>query len=269
MVLISYSLLVTTSIFIFLVIFHVHIIGNRLVFHVHDFHSDIISDISSFEIDFIAMLVIGWCLSLIYSALIISQLALRLLNKSIIQSGLSDIDPINMLPQETKALLQNKNILVKTITIADMGLIFSLSYYSFFKKNNFIYVHESIFSLYSPEEYNAALIHEIGHIYNMDTIFFPVFNTLCKLMFFDPLLRKISNQYRDKMEEKADFFALERIDNSKNLAKAILRSVEIMNNFHSGENSHVDSNTSILSLKSSDKRSLTLRIEKIVNYAQK
>ena len=267
-VLVSYSLLITTSIFIMLVIFHIHIIGDRLVFHIHNFHSDVITDISTFEFDFIAMLIVGWCLSIIYSSFFISQFALRLLSKYLDKLSEETSSIIEILPDETKQLLIRKNISVKMISTPEMGFIFSLSYYSLFKKNNFIFVHQSILSFYSVEELNAAIVHEIGHIYNLDTIFFPIFNTLTKLMFFDPFLRKINISYRDKMEEKADLFALQVITDPKNLAKAIVKSIEIQNDGVI-EAQITNQNTSILTLKSSDKKVLTARIEKIVSFKSK
>ena len=267
--LISYSFLITTSIFVMLVIFHIHILGNRIVFHIHNFHSDVITDISSLELDFISLLVIGWFLSIIYSSLLISQLTQRFITKYLVKVENYTIDPLEMLNEKTKELLTNRHIQVKIITTDEMGFIFSLSYFSFFKKRNFIYIHDQIISMFTKNEINAAFIHEIGHFYNLDTVFFPIFNAMTKLMFFDPFLKRINQRYRDKMEEKADLFAMNYIEDPMDLARIILKLVELTNNKLMQNTNHMTKNTPILSLKSTNAKILESRINKIINYKLK
>jgi beta-lactamase regulating signal transducer with metallopeptidase domain len=263
-ILISYSLLITIPIFILLVIFHVHI-GNDIVFHIHDFQSDVLDDILTFEIDFIAMLIIGWCISILYSAFLISQLAMRLLIRYLQNFEITDINCSINLTEETKILLKTKKITLKFISNLEFGAIFSISNYTFFKKINYIYVNESILILCTNEEFNAAIIHEIGHINNMDTVFFPIFNTLNKFMFFDPFLRKINQKYKNKMEEKADYYAKEKIKDPKDLARVIVKCVDLINKTNILECQENSKRSNVLTLKSSDKNHLTMRIEKIID----
>lgn len=259
----SYAFLITTSIFVMLVIIHIHLIHNHIVFHVHNFHSDVITDIASLELDFIAMLIVGWCLSMLYSSVLISQFALRLLNKYLTEESTEAQDFIETLPPATKSYLEVHNIAVRITSTSEVGLVFSLSYLTPFKRRNFIYLNESMFLRYSDAELNAIVVHEIGHIINMDTIFFPVFNTLAKLMFFDPILKRINILYKNRIEEKADLFALQNITEPKDLAKAIVKCLNTKD-FESEGSSH--RNSAIVSFKGSNKKVLTARIEKIIHF---
>lgn len=263
-VLISYSFLITTSIFILLIIFPFQLIGNKLVLHIHNSYSFVLSDITSFKADVIALLLIEWALSIFYSAFLLSQFSLRLLDQFLSDLSINTINPYDRIPPATILLLKRKNITLKMIKTTELGIIFSLSYLTIFRIRNIIYLHESIFSIYSDNEFNADLIHEIAHIYYRDTTIYPFFNILTNLLFLDYFLMKLKLIFRDRMEEKADIFAMKVINDSKDLARAIVKSLEIMNST-SAVSRFKYYNSSILPFKSSDKDVLTTRIEKIVN----
>lgn len=261
-VLISYSVLVCTPVILLLVAFNIHI-DNITVFHFYGFQSDVITDILSFEVDFISLLVILWCFSLIYSTFLVSQFALRLLYKQLIQFEVYDSDPTVNLSEKALSLIKSKNIHLKIISEPRFGRIFSLTFFTWFKRNNIIYINDELYSSYTANELNAAVMHEIGHITNLDTIFFPIFNTLNKLIFFDPILKKLNNKYKSRMEFKADLFALSNINNPKHLAKALAKSLEY--NFSTINIIQDNNHTSfILSLKGPSKSQVIERIKLIL-----
>ena len=227
-ILISYNLVFFTPIFILLSILFIRF-NNSYSFSLDDFTSDIITDITTLDFDFFTMLMISWSLFIIYTSAIISQLALRILKNLLTELEINSQNLNERLDNVTKSLLNENKISLHLIISSKFGFIFSFSYYSFIQKHNFIYISEEISNNFSNEELNSAIIHEIGHIINKDTIYRPIFNAICKLMFFDPILKRISKHYNDKIEKRADAFALQYISKSDHLINAILKVEKLIN----------------------------------------
>ena len=226
-ILISYTILILTPTLILLLLYEIYFY-HTLVFHLQDFRPNIMNVITGFNLNFILNFLLAWLISVLYISLVFSQIALRLLNTIVHKNTLQKNEITSHLPDSTKTLLTKHNIQVYLLTTTEFGLIFSSSYISLRGRRNFIYINESIIKTFTAEEINAAIIHEIGHIHNMDTTFFPIINSVSKILFFLPNLRSLKDNYQEVLEQKADNYAVQYLQDPKTLASSIMKTLTFM-----------------------------------------
>jgi beta-lactamase regulating signal transducer with metallopeptidase domain len=241
----SYTLLITTVIFSILFIFHLHLEGSIAV-HIHEFHSPTIVSIFLLRLDLLGITIILWGGSVIISALILSQIAMFMLNNhynniSISNRNLMEISK-GEFSQTTQNLINKYNIEF-IILKEEYPFLFTFSYYKFLKKKNVILVSSKILKLLDNEELEIGVLHEIGHIEYHDTIINPIFNAITKIMFFDPFLKRIKKKYQEKIEVRADNFVIKNHNNSRLLGSILLKINKFIVNMQSKEKKAYDKMT--------------------------
>lgn len=221
LVLISYIFLIFLPFFIFLEMIHFNI-SNTIELYIHEFHSNVLVTFMTIDIDIFSIITIIWCISMMYTSLFVSQLAIFFVNRDLTRFESFDIKVNEKLSSNTLSILNKYKIAVKVISTERFGKIFSLTYFKNFKKQNVIYLSSKNFDILTNDEINAAITHEIAHIKNQDTIYSPIFNTISRFMFFEPIIQKIRRNYLHKIETRADSFAIGLCD-PKYLADAIIK----------------------------------------------
>ena len=264
LVLFSYIFVIFVPIFVLLEMIHFNI-SSTIEFYLHEFHPNIVAEVMTIDIDIFSTMIILWCISMIYSSLFISQLALYFLHKELSKYERNDIAIDQNLSKETIAMLEKYKIKLKVISVENFGNIFSLSYFQKLKKQNIIYVCDRNLKVLSNDELNAAIVHEMAHIINKDTIYSPIFNTISKFLFFEPIFQKIRKNYMRKIETRADLYTVKMIPNPKSLAEAIIKtSMSFYKNNVSNRNWEL--NEALASTKGSEQNFLIFRITNILNY---
>jgi hypothetical protein len=208
LVMMSYSLLLTTFVFSLVIIFHFHF-EDSVALHVHELSSPTIISILSLNIDLLGVTILIFGGSIIISGLILSQIAMFMLNKYYSGMAVSDIcfqDIIKNNFSESTQKLINQTDIEFIILKEDFPFIFTFSYYKFLSRKNVIIIASNLIDLLEIKELEVSVMHEIGHIVHKDTISNPIFNAISKIMFFDPFLKKIKYKYREKIEIRADDF---------------------------------------------------------------
>ena len=220
----SYSILITTIVFLIVIIFHFHF-ESSVTLHIHELHSPTIISVLSLNLDLLGFTILLFVVSVIISGLILSQLAFYMLNRHYISLAILNtsldiiIEDFNI---KTKELIAENKI--EFIVIDDeFPYLFTFSYFKLFQKKSVILLASIIFDLLNEQEIEIGILHEIGHLNHMDTIFNPVFNAMSKIMFFDPFLKRIKEKYQEKIEIRADDFVINHHDEHKLLIPILLK----------------------------------------------
>ncbi|OLS21761.1 MAG: Protease HtpX [Candidatus Heimdallarchaeota archaeon LC_3] len=225
LIIVSYSLLITSLIFSVVLIFHLHF-GESFLIHIHELHSPTIFNFFMVRIDSLGVLILLWSISVSISAFILSQIAILLLKKTYERKSISQ-DVLNArikseFSESTNKLITQYNI--KFFLINNQNpILFSFSHFFIKRRHNNILISNSFLELCDVDELEVGILHEIAHIKYRDTIFKPILNAISKLMFFDLVLKKTKKKYEEKVELRADNFVIELNKNYKLLAKLLIK----------------------------------------------
>jgi Zn-dependent protease with chaperone function len=91
------------------------------------------------------------------------------------------------------------------------------------QRRDVILVSDALIARMTPEEQEAVVAHELGHIRELDGRYLTFVRTLSRMMRWDPLLAFLSDRLTEREEFRADLDAVEMTQRPRALARALYK----------------------------------------------
>jgi Zn-dependent protease with chaperone function len=91
------------------------------------------------------------------------------------------------------------------------------------RRRDVILLSDGLIDRLSPDEQEAVVAHELGHIRELDGRYLTFFRTLSRLMRWDPVLAFLADRLTEREELRADLDAVELTRRPRALARALYR----------------------------------------------
>ena len=91
------------------------------------------------------------------------------------------------------------------------------------RRRDVIVLSEGLLDLLSPEEREAVVAHELGHIRELDGRYLTFFRTFSRMMRWDPILAYLASRLTEREEFRADADAVEMTRRPRSLARALYK----------------------------------------------
>jgi len=95
------------------------------------------------------------------------------------------------------------------------------------RRRDVIMVSDRLLSELEPEEWEAVVAHELGHLRELDGRYLTFFRTLSRLMRWDPVLASFAEVLTRREEYRADLDAVEVTGRPRALARAIFKATYV------------------------------------------
>ena len=86
-----------------------------------------------------------------------------------------------------------------------------------------ILVSDRLLAELEPQEWEAVLAHEVGHLQELDGRYLTFFRTLSRLMRWDPILAYFAESLTSREEYRADLDAVELTQRPRAMARALYK----------------------------------------------
>lgn len=93
------------------------------------------------------------------------------------------------------------------------------------RRHEMILISEALRERLNPEELEAVVAHELGHVRDLDARYLTFFRTFARMMRWDPVLAFLSARLTSQEEFRADEEAVRMTRRPRALARALLRSM--------------------------------------------
>jgi Zn-dependent protease with chaperone function len=94
---------------------------------------------------------------------------------------------------------------------------------SFVRRRDVILLSEGLIDRLRPDEREAVVAHELGHIRGLDGRYLTFFRTLSRMMRWDPILAYLADRLTEREELRADLDAVELTRRPRALARALYK----------------------------------------------
>jgi Zn-dependent protease with chaperone function len=91
------------------------------------------------------------------------------------------------------------------------------------RRRNTILLSDGLLHRLVPEEVEAVVAHEVGHLTELDGRYLTFFRTLSRLVRWDPLLAYLADRLTEREEFRADLDAVEMTRRPRTLARALYK----------------------------------------------
>jgi Zn-dependent protease with chaperone function len=91
------------------------------------------------------------------------------------------------------------------------------------RRRDVILLSDGLIALLTPEEREAVVAHELGHIRELDGRYLTFFRTLSRMMRWDPILAYFARRLTEREELRADLDAVELTHRPRALARALYK----------------------------------------------
>lgn len=92
-----------------------------------------------------------------------------------------------------------------------------------FERREVVLVSEGLLARLSPDEWEAVVAHELGHVRGFDGRYLTFFRTLSRMMRWDPVVAVLANLLTRREEYRADLDAVARTRRPRALARALYK----------------------------------------------
>jgi Zn-dependent protease with chaperone function len=91
------------------------------------------------------------------------------------------------------------------------------------RRRNVILVSDGLLDRLAPDEFEAVVAHELGHLQELDGRYLTFFRTLARMMRWDPILAYLADRLTEREEFRADLDAVELTRRPRSLARALFK----------------------------------------------
>jgi Zn-dependent protease with chaperone function len=91
------------------------------------------------------------------------------------------------------------------------------------RRRNVILVSDGLLREMGPDEVEAVIAHELGHLKELDGRYLTFFRTLARLVRWDPVLAYLADRLTEREEFRADLDAVELTGRPRTLARALFK----------------------------------------------
>ncbi len=91
------------------------------------------------------------------------------------------------------------------------------------RRRNVILLSDGLRATLVPEEIEAVVAHELGHLNELDGRYLTFFRTLARLVRWDPILAYLADRLTEREEFRADLVAVELTGRPRALARALFK----------------------------------------------
>lgn len=95
------------------------------------------------------------------------------------------------------------------------------------RRRDVILVSDGLLVQLTPDEQEAVIAHELGHLQELDGRYLTFFRTLARMMRWDPVLALLANSLTAREEFRADLDAIELTHRPRALARALCKSIPL------------------------------------------
>ena len=207
-------------------LWHVHSFW-RVIIHYHgaNLHEIVLIDLGIIKIDFLSVAVVSLTLFFFVLSFMIGQISLHFMTRQF-RKGSKNEESIGL--QNKFPWLSNHNIIVIDQNKPDT-FSYTLLHIRLFRLfiDDWIVISTGLIEILTTDELEAVLAHEYSHTFEQDTRYSHLVLTLGALLFFDPMLRIITNFMVKEHEFKADYQAAEFSQKPLALARSLHKLLEM------------------------------------------
>lgn len=93
------------------------------------------------------------------------------------------------------------------------------------RRRDVILLSDGLIARVTPEELEAVVAHELGHVRELDGRYLTFFRTLARMMRWDPILAFLADRLTEREELRADLDAVELTRRPRTLARALFKAI--------------------------------------------